>query len=145
MLHTAAYQPPSMAQLKASSTGYIPPFTPGEAVRGRNGYDNYGAVRTKPGRADSTPTISMSCSDKLASWSALGMQGALLAEVFEPVYLDHVVIGGVEEAPPEGVSLPHGTNWHERIRGEAERALWGRVEFVAGKSSYTLSVALTSR
>lgn len=34
-----------------------------------------GVVRTKPGRGDAPPTRSVSCSDKLALWNAVGLQG----------------------------------------------------------------------
>lgn len=40
-------------------------------------------------------TLSMSCSDKLAKWSVMGVQGALLMYVFaEPWYIDSMIIGG---------------------------------------------------
>lgn len=49
-----------------------------------------GAVRTKPGRGD--PTLSMSCSDKLAKWNVLGIQGALLYRWLDrPIYLDSII------------------------------------------------------
>ncbi len=55
------------------------------------GYHTPGALRTKPGRGD--PTISMSCSDKIAKWLVLGLQGSLLANFFtEPIYLDGIII-----------------------------------------------------
>ena len=39
---------------------------------GRDYHTSLGAVRTKPGRGD--PTRSLSCSDKLLKWRALGLQ-----------------------------------------------------------------------
>ncbi|KZT54528.1 adenosine deaminase/editase [Calocera cornea HHB12733] len=91
MSYLAATQDPEMASLK-DATGS--PALSGLA-RGRDGYANYGALRTKPGRADSPPTLSMSCSDKIAAWTVLGIQGALLSSILDPVYLDQLVISGI--------------------------------------------------
>ncbi|RXK40568.1 hypothetical protein M231_02220 [Tremella mesenterica] len=122
-LHTALHQPPEMATLK--SLAPLPPMT--GTSRGRNGYTSFGTLRTKPGRADSIPTISMSCSDKMASWCILGLQGALLSSLFQPVYIDHVVVGGTE--PP--LHLDRDEEWEGKIRAEVERALYGRLECIA--------------
>ena len=130
MLYTAAHQPTDMALLKSTSllttSGSIHRET---VVRGRNGYENYGAIRTKPGRADSIPSTCLSCSDKMASWSVLGIQGGLL-DLFEPVYLDGVVVGGTEM--PVGWE-GGGVLWREKIKKEVERALWGRLECIKGE------------
>ena len=50
------------------------------------------SLRTKPGRGERT--LSMSCSDKLALWTIVGIQGALLSYFFaQPIYLDSVTVG----------------------------------------------------
>jgi hypothetical protein len=125
-LHTAIYQDAEMAAIKALEQ--VPQSAPGSAVRGRNGYENYGAIRTKPGRADSPPTISFSCSDKIATWAVLGLQGAMLESLFDPVYLTGVVIGGVTESDPQGEDLRH------KVRPEIARAIWGRLDNLEGVS-----------
>lgn len=55
--------------------------------------DTIGILRTKPGRADSPFASSMSCSDKIASWNILGIQGALLTHFIMPIYLDFILLG----------------------------------------------------
>ena len=49
-----------------------------------------GVTRRKPGKG--IPTLSMSCSDKLAKWNVLGLQGCLLSSLLaEPIYLRAVI------------------------------------------------------
>ncbi|SPO25206.1 related to tRNA-specific adenosine deaminase 1 [Ustilago trichophora] len=76
----------------------------GSVVRGRASSSNpsaknmasrsAGSLRTKPGRPDSPPSISMSCSDKLALWNApgIGIQGSLLSALLEPVHIHSITI-----------------------------------------------------
>jgi tRNA-specific adenosine deaminase 1 len=53
-----------------------------------------GLVRTKPGRGPRT--CCMSCSDKLARWAAIGLQGALTSLlIVEPLRLSSLTIGSV--------------------------------------------------
>lgn len=60
--------------------------------RGRIDYDSVGVLRTKPGRVDSEPTLSMSCSDKIARWNIMGLNSALVMPFLEkPIYLESVV------------------------------------------------------
>ena len=131
MLYTALHQPADMAALKSSAGGSIPPSASGQVVRGRNGYENFGAIRTKPGRADSPPCISMSCSDKIAGWTVLGTQGALLAELFEPTYIGHIVVGGL--VAPVDARMEEGFGWKKRMKAEVERALSDRLLPIKGE------------
>ncbi|KAI0751461.1 hypothetical protein C8Q80DRAFT_1099847 [Daedaleopsis nitida] len=94
--YLASFQDAEMAALKDSTPQ--PELPSNTASRGRDNYSLYGVMRTKPGRADSPPTLSMSCSDKIASWNVLGIQGAMLACLFRPIYIDRIVIGEVEDA-----------------------------------------------
>ncbi|TYJ58946.1 hypothetical protein B9479_000381 [Cryptococcus floricola] len=104
-----------------------PPLpTPAGPLRGRGKYSHISSLRTKPGRRDSPPSTSMSCSDKIASWVVLGLQGGLLGAsgLWAKIELDGMVLGGVEL--PGGVDL-EPEEWERRVRGEVERAVYGRV------------------
>ncbi|KAH8118517.1 hypothetical protein DFH11DRAFT_1686674 [Phellopilus nigrolimitatus] len=114
MRFLASAQDPAMAALKDAAPPAAPPA--GAASRGRDGYARHGALRTKPGRADAPPTRCMACSDKIAAWGVLGVQGALAARVFAPVYVSSVIVGDV---PPEMRGV---------VREDCERAFYRRLE-----------------
>jgi len=81
-------------------------------------YSSFSTLRTKPGRADSPPTTSHSCSDKIAIWSLLGVQGGLLSTLGVHVELDYISISGVRGTEEE----------KDKIKGEIRRAVGGRLE-----------------
>jgi tRNA-specific adenosine deaminase 1 len=118
MRFLATFQDEEMAALKDSAI--FPPLAPNVASRGRDNYSLFGVLRTKPGRADSPQTLSLSCSDKIARWNVLGIQGALGSAFFHPIYLTKIIIGDV---PPD---------LHDVVKSDCERAFWGRLQEVYG-------------
>lgn len=70
-----------------------------------------GMIRTKPGKGERT--LSVSCSDKMARWNILGVQGSLVISLLvQPIYLESIVICD-------------GTDYNKEAM---ERALWERWE-----------------
>lgn len=65
---------------------------------------------TKGTTADVAFNVNMSCSAKLLRWNVLGVQGALLSELIEPIHFSSVILG-------EKFDQLH-----------MERALYGRIE-----------------
>lgn len=110
-----------MAALKESSTW--PDLPPGTPSRGRDDYARLGVLRTKPGRADAPAVLSMSCSDKIARWSVLGIQGSLASSIFRPIYLSGIIIGEVDEEK------------RETVRMDCERAFYNRIKQLDSKSA----------
>ncbi|KAG1902967.1 adenosine deaminase/editase [Suillus fuscotomentosus] len=126
MRFLATFQDEEMAALKDSAV--FPPLAPDVASRGRDNYSLFGVLRTKPGRADSPQTLSLSCSDKIARWNVLGIQGALGSAFFHPIYLKKIIIG---EVP---------LDLHDVVKSDCERAFWGRLQEIDGLSEgYKLS------
>lgn len=124
MRFLADSQDPEMAKLKDSAPFEAQPSD--VPWRGRNNYHCYGVLRTKPGRADAPTTASMSCSDKIAAWNVLGLQGALGSLLVMPLYVDFIVIGET----PRGI--------RELVLDDCRRALWGRILALEGNSTCVL-------
>lgn len=49
-----------------------------------------GKIRIKPGKGDRT--MSLSCSDKIARWNMMGIQGCMLSSILDPIYLTSVIL-----------------------------------------------------
>ncbi|EOQ99130.1 tRNA-specific adenosine deaminase 1 [Wallemia ichthyophaga EXF-994] len=105
-------------------------------TRGRMDYTKRGSIRTKPGRADAGSTNSLSCSDKLATYTLLGVQGGLLANIMQPVYIHNIVIGGVSSVDGEG---------RQKYLSECHRSLYLRVEESVRESAKESAQASPSR
>lgn len=91
------------------------------AARGRNAYSRFNVVRTKPGRGDAPPTNAMSCSDKIALWCAVGIQGALLSSMgMTPLYIKSITISGVK-----GTQILE--DMENDIQDDCRRAFSGRL------------------
>jgi len=119
MRFLASSQDPEIARLKDSTPFETQPSN--VPWRGRNNYHRYGVLRTKPGRADSPATASMSCSDKVAAWNVLGLQGALGSLLFTQLYADSIIIGEV----PQDI--------RDAVLDDCRRAFWGRIQDLEGK------------
>lgn len=85
--------------------------------RGRTSFHSSTTLRTKPGRLDSLPSTSHSCSDKMALWnSGGGIQGALLSALgVDKIQIHVLVVGDVE------------LGQREKVEEEVQRALNGRL------------------
>ncbi|CAM0901622.1 unnamed protein product [Alopecurus aequalis] len=85
----------------------VPP-SPSEVPREQldnvvNGRSDGDFVQRKPGRGDTT--LSVSCFDKITRWCVVGIQGALLSHILEPLYLSTIIIGQPPDGAPEGFCI----------------------------------------
>lgn len=78
--------------LKSENLEIWQPPKRAKIVRGRANMDLVGIVRTKPGRADSIPTYSKSCSDKLCLKQFTGVLNSVTSYFVHPIFLSGLVI-----------------------------------------------------
>lgn len=104
------------------------------AMRGRTdlGINQRERVRTKPGRLDAPVATSMSCSDKLALWGVVGVQGSLLSPLLAfPVRYAHIVVGcdGLGLGPSDDDNAKAQMNARMQVlEAHVAHALVGRVQ-----------------
>ena len=87
-----------------------------QELLGRGHFDQLGVVRRKPARPDAPPTLSKSCSDKLALKQCTGLLSGLMSRLVWPgnVYLSSLVLPK-EQVVPEAVERAFG--WTGRMKG----------------------------
>lgn len=82
----------SMGLVSEDKPAWEPETKRRKVVRGRAHFDMRGIVRTKPGRGDSRPTYSKSCSDKLCLKQYTGVLNCITSLLIEPVFLLYLVV-----------------------------------------------------
>ncbi|XP_059618835.1 double-stranded RNA-specific editase Adar isoform X2 [Phlebotomus argentipes] len=74
---------------------------------------NSDGIQTWDGVLQGQRLLTMSCSDKIAKWNVLGVQGALLASIIQPIYLTSIVLG----------SLLHPAHMYRAVCGRIENSI----------------------
>ncbi|KAM7346455.1 adenosine deaminase acting on RNA isoform 3-T7 [Cochliomyia hominivorax] len=72
-------------------------------------------IQTWDGVLEGHRLLTMSCSDKIARWNIVGIQGSLLSSIIEPIYLHSIVLG----------SLLHPEHMYRAVCGRIEKSIQG--------------------
>lgn len=116
------------------------PASTDDAMMGRGRFDRLGVVRRKPARPDAPPTLSKSCSDKLALKQCTGLLSALTARLIWPgnVYLSTLVLPESQHVP-EALERAFGADGRMRFVYHWRTSFFKALAYGAALASTVLS------
>jgi tRNA-specific adenosine deaminase 1 len=128
-------------------------------LRGRSHFSHLGALRYKPSRPDAPPTLSKSCTDKLALKQATSLLSSLTSLLISPqnAYIDSVILPNSQLVPSacerafSGAGRMNGFaeegwkggyRWREfEVRGTQREFVWSRRAVGRGENAIACNVS----